>query len=180
KPENILFDKNHRIKLIDFGLAAHCRNVDDSQLHLKTCCGSPAYAAPELLKNQSYSGPAVDVWSAGVLLYCLLVGQLPFESTNLPALYKKIMSGVYSMPQHLSADAKQLIRSMLQTDPKVRATISDVMNHQWLRVDTNSEFDLADIPVNPTHSEVLEVCQVLKFPRVSPIVLERQILCDFG
>ena len=80
----------------------------------------------------------------------------------------------------MSADAKQLIRSMLQTDPKVRAKISDVMNHQWLRVDTNSEFDLADIPVNPTYSEVLEVCQVLKFPKVSPIVLERQIQCDFG
>ncbi|KAI1291902.1 Maternal embryonic leucine zipper kinase [Halotydeus destructor] len=78
KPENILFDSNHNVKLIDFGLAAH--PSDSAALsHLETCCGSPAYAAPELIAGHKYSGPAVDVWSAGILLYALLVGQLPFR-----------------------------------------------------------------------------------------------------
>lgn len=89
KPENILFDDKKNIKLIDFGLAAH-PGSPAALSHLKTCCGSPAYAAPELISGLSYSGPAVDVWSAGVLLYALLVGQLPFDDENLTTLYKKI------------------------------------------------------------------------------------------
>ena len=57
---------------------------------MRTCCGSPAYAAPELLQGPYYSGPAVDVWSAGVLLFALLTGRLPFDDENIGALYKKI------------------------------------------------------------------------------------------
>lgn len=68
-------------------------NVQDNNgtlAHLKTCCGSPAYAAPELLFGNSYSGPQIDVWSAGVLLYALLVGKLPFDDENIGNLYNKI------------------------------------------------------------------------------------------
>lgn len=66
------------------------KDFNTSLSHLSTCCGSPAYAAPELLQQIPYSGPAADVWSAGILLYALLVGRLPFESENQGILFKKI------------------------------------------------------------------------------------------
>jgi serine/threonine protein kinase len=71
------------------------KDLNISLSHLSTCCGSPAYAAPELLGGGYYSGPAVDVWSTGVLLYALLVGRLPFDSDNIGVLYKKIQVILY-------------------------------------------------------------------------------------
>ena len=131
KPENILFDENHTIKIIDFGLAAHPKTI--SALNkLETCCGSPAYAAPELISGHVYSGPAVDVWSCGVLLYALLVGQLPFDDENIGNLYKKIKGGNYTMPVWLSAGARGLIRSMLQVDPKKRVEIRELIRNDWI------------------------------------------------
>lgn len=131
KPENILFDGNHKIKLIDFGLAAH-PETNSGLSNLKTCCGSPAYAAPELISGHLYSGPAVDVWSAGVLLYALLVGQLPFDDENIAQLYKKIQAGNYMMPLWLSQDVRSLIKHMLQVDPKKRIDIKALLHNSWL------------------------------------------------
>lgn len=133
KPENILFDHNHRIKLIDFGLAANSSKNKAALAFLQTCCGSPAYAAPELLRGLTYSGPAVDVWSAGVLLYSLIVGQLPFDDENMNNLYKKIQIGRFMMPQWLSADVRDLISAMLRTNPAERITVAKALDHRWIR-----------------------------------------------
>ncbi|XP_058528628.1 maternal embryonic leucine zipper kinase isoform X3 [Ochotona princeps] len=89
KPENLLFDEYHRLKLIDFGLCAKPKGNKD--YHLQTCCGSLAYAAPELIQGKSYLGSEADVWSMGILLYVLMCGYLPFDDDNVMALYKKIM-----------------------------------------------------------------------------------------
>lgn len=89
KPENLLFDENHKLKLIDFGLCAKPKGNKD--YHLQTCCGSLAYAAPELIQGKSYLGSEADVWSMGILLYVLMCGFLPFDDDNVMALYKKIM-----------------------------------------------------------------------------------------
>lgn len=131
KPENILFDSEHKIKLIDFGLAAHPSNSSKLQ-QLTTCCGSPAYAAPELISGHTYSGPAVDVWSAGVLLYALVVGQLPFDDENITALYKKIKAGAFFMPVWLSVSCRALIRGMLKVDPKRRLTMGELLRNDWI------------------------------------------------
>lgn len=134
KPENILFDKNHQIKLIDFGLAAKpSREKQQTLMSLETCCGSPAYAAPELISGHVYSGPAVDVWSAGIILYALLVGQLPFDDENMTKLYKKIQSGKFMMPAYLSPDAKSVLTAMIQTDPRKRITIVQLLEHPWIK-----------------------------------------------
>ncbi|NWR36968.1 MELK kinase, partial [Tachuris rubrigastra] len=72
KPENLLIDEEHNLKLIDFGLCAKPKGGLD--YHLNTCCGSPAYAAPELIQGKAYIGSEADIWSMGVLLYALLCG----------------------------------------------------------------------------------------------------------
>ncbi len=87
-PENILIDEDQQLKLIDFGLCA--RPKGGMTQVLETCCGSPAYAAPELVTGQNYLGSEADIWSMGVLLYALLCGFLPFDDENISALYKKI------------------------------------------------------------------------------------------
>ena len=92
--ENLLLDDDNRLKLIDFGL---CANPEGGmQAHLETCCGSPAYAAPELVSGLQYLGAEADIWSMGVLLYALLCGFLPFDDENIANLYKKIQ--VRSLP----------------------------------------------------------------------------------
>lgn len=75
KPENLLLDENKIVKIIDFGLS-NC--YEDNQL-LKTPCGSPCYAAPEMLQGKRYSGLSVDIWSTGIILYAMVNGFLPFE-----------------------------------------------------------------------------------------------------
>lgn len=139
KPENVLFDDKHQIKLIDFGLAANCSaeimaNRGQAAIdQLTTCCGSVTYAAPEVISGRVYSGTAVDVWSAGVMLYALLVGQLPFNDNNIPKLYEKIQAGIKTLPVFLSQEASDLIRRMLTVDPAQRITVRGVLAHPWLR-----------------------------------------------
>lgn len=155
KPENILFDEKHKIKLIDFGLAANSSQNKSGLSFLSTCCGSPAYAAPELLRGMTYSGPAVDVWSAGVLLYSLLVGQLPFDDDNINNLYKKIQNGRFFMPQWLSSDVRGLISSMLKTNPSERISVKQVLEHKWLKR-TSSTLKPTIKPNNLNESVIME------------------------
>ncbi|CAL1676992.1 unnamed protein product [Lasius platythorax] len=130
KPENVLLDKEENLKLIDFGLCAKPKM--GMQAHLYTSCGSPTYAAPELIMGKKYLGSEVDIWSMGVLLYALLCGFLPFDDNNLENLYKKILSGKYEEPYWLSNESKALIKSMLQTDPVKRITIHELCHHPWI------------------------------------------------
>ncbi|KAH9747987.1 CBL-interacting serine/threonine-protein kinase 23 [Citrus sinensis] len=88
KPENLLLDANGVLKVSDFGLSALPQQVrDDGLLH--TTCGTPNYVAPEVINNKGYDGAKADLWSCGVILYVLMAGYLPFEESNLMALYKK-------------------------------------------------------------------------------------------
>jgi 5'-AMP-activated protein kinase catalytic alpha subunit len=101
---------------------------------LKTSCGSPNYAAPEVISGRLYAGPEVDVWSCGVILYALLCGSLPFDDENIPNLFKKIKGGVYTLPSHLSPGARDLIPRMLLVDPLKRITVPEVRQHPWFAV----------------------------------------------
>ncbi|XP_054002994.1 maternal embryonic leucine zipper kinase-like [Hylaeus anthracinus] len=130
KPENVLLDKEENLKLIDFGLCAKPKNGIES--HLQTSCGSPTYAAPELILGKKYLGSEVDIWSMGVLLYALLCGFLPFDDNSIENLYRKILSGKYDEPCWLSSSSKRMIRAMLQVDPEKRITIQELCNHPWI------------------------------------------------
>lgn len=91
KPENLLLDEEKNLKIVDFGLS----NTFKKNEKLVTACGSPCYAAPELIKGLEYVGPKADIWSAGVVLFCLVCGHLPFEDQNTQSLYQKILSTDY-------------------------------------------------------------------------------------
>eukprot|EP00980_Cylindrotheca_fusiformis_P011914 scaffold2830_cov131-Cylindrotheca_fusiformis.AAC.35 len=129
KPENLLLDASLNVKIADFGLSNLMRDGD----FLRTSCGSPNYAAPEVISGHLYAGPEVDVWSCGVILYALLCGSLPFDDESIPNLFKKIKSGMYSLPTHLSQLAKNLIPRMLEVDPMKRITIPEIRMHPWFQ-----------------------------------------------
>uniref|UniRef100_A0A674DPS7 Maternal embryonic leucine zipper kinase n=1 Tax=Salmo trutta TaxID=8032 RepID=A0A674DPS7_SALTR len=130
KPENLLLDEDHNLKLIDFGLCAKPKG--GLGYELMTCCGSPAYAAPELIQGKSYIGSEADVWSMGVLLFALLCGYLPFDDDNCMVLYRKITRGTYNNPHWLSPGSILLLNQMMQVDPKHRVTIRQLLDHPWM------------------------------------------------
>ncbi|KAI3717009.1 hypothetical protein L1987_68303 [Smallanthus sonchifolius] len=129
KPENLLLDSKCNVKIADFGLS----NIMRDGHFLKTSCGSPNYAAPEVISGKLYAGPEVDVWSCGVILYALLCGTLPFDDENIPNLFKKIKGGIYTLPSHLSSGARDLIPRMLVVDPMKRITIPEIRLHPWFQ-----------------------------------------------
>ncbi|KAJ5288932.1 hypothetical protein N7478_001962 [Penicillium angulare] len=127
KPENLLIDSQKNVKIADFGLS----NIMTDGNFLKTSCGSPNYAAPEVISGKLYAGPEVDVWSCGVILYVLLVGRLPFDDDYIPALFKKIAAGNFHVPSYISPGAARLIRAMLQVHPVHRITIPEIRQDPW-------------------------------------------------
>ncbi|EGW32031.1 uncharacterized protein SPAPADRAFT_61130 [Spathaspora passalidarum NRRL Y-27907] len=131
KPENLLLDDQLNVKIADFGLS----NIMTDGNFLKTSCGSPNYAAPEVISGKLYAGPEVDVWSAGVILYVMLCGRLPFDDEFIPALFKKISNGVYTLPNYLSPGAKHLLTRMLVVNPLNRITIHEIMEDEWFKQD---------------------------------------------
>eukprot|EP00002_Diphylleia_rotans_P000545 TRINITY_DN10287_c0_g1_i1.p1 TRINITY_DN10287_c0_g1~~TRINITY_DN10287_c0_g1_i1.p1 ORF type:complete len:499 (+),score=112.01 TRINITY_DN10287_c0_g1_i1:118-1614(+) len=127
KPENLLLDAGNDVKIADFGLSNFLNDGD----FLKTSCGSPNYAAPEVISGNLYCGPEVDVWSCGVILYALLCGRLPFDDELIPNLFKKIKSGLFHLPGYLSDQSRDLISRMLVVNPLERYTIDDIRSHPW-------------------------------------------------
>lgn len=127
KLENILLDKDLNVKLADFGLS---NNFLKGTL-LQTYCGSPLYAAPEIVKGQPYQGPEVDCWALGVLLYALVYSSMPFDGTSHKILTEQITTGRYRRPNPPS-DACALIDWLLTVCLEERATIEDVANHWWV------------------------------------------------
>ncbi|KAL1824484.1 hypothetical protein ACET3Z_011262 [Daucus carota] len=129
KPENLLLDSRCNVKIADFGLS----NIMRDGHFLKTSCGSPNYAAPEVISGKLYAGPEVDVWSCGVILYALLCGTLPFDDENIPNLFKKIKGGIYTLPSHLSPGARDLIPRLLVVEPMKRMAIPEIRTHPWFQ-----------------------------------------------
>ncbi|VDD78641.1 unnamed protein product [Mesocestoides corti] len=128
KPENLLLDCNHNVKIADFGLS----NIMQDGEFLRTSCGSPNYAAPEVISGKLYAGPEVDVWSCGVILYALLCGTLPFDEEHIPTLFKKIKLLILYLPE---SQVRDLLKKMLTVDPIKRISIDDIRKHPWFVVD---------------------------------------------
>ncbi|XP_056017252.1 5'-AMP-activated protein kinase catalytic subunit alpha-2-like isoform X29 [Ostrea edulis] len=129
KPENLLLDINLNVKIADFGLS----NMMHDGEFLRTSCGSPNYAAPEVISGKLYAGPEVDIWSCGVILYALLCGTLPFDDEHVPTLFRKIKSGIFAVPDYLNKEVVSLLCLMLQVDPLKRASITQIREHDWFQ-----------------------------------------------
>ena len=142
KPENILLhsaeEEETLIKVTDFGLS----KLFDSTQMMKTFCGTPNYLAPEVLttKGEAAYTNKIDNWSLGVILYICLVGYPPFsdEDTKV-SLEKQIVNGMYEFPSEfwsdISKEAIHLIKRLLCLNPEKRASLEEVLEHEWIRED---------------------------------------------
>lgn len=138
KLENLLLDKHKNVIISDFGFV-NSYNRGRSDL-MKTSCGSPCYAAPELVLTQSpYAGRKVDIWLLGVILYAMLSGYLPFDDdpdnedgADIVKLYHYICKTPLTFPEYVSPLARDLLRKIIVPDPTRRITLDEIREHQWL------------------------------------------------
>ncbi|KAG2064512.1 Pkinase-domain-containing protein [Suillus decipiens] len=140
KLENVLLDEHCRVKLGDFGFTREY----DRGVYMETFCGTTGYAAPEVLQGKRYLGPEVDVWSMGVILYCLLTGTLPFDDDDEAVMREKVIKGKYEDPEWLSTDARDLIRSILEVDPTKRPTIPQILASPWFTSTSSAPAPVSD------------------------------------
>lgn len=127
KAENILFDINKNIRLIDFGLS---KTPDTNQI-MDTQCGSPSYASPELIMGQKYTF-ATDIWSMGVVLYAMMTGHLPFIETNFTRLAHMVIFKEIEFPPNISPNLSDILHRMLDKNPATRITIEELSMHPWI------------------------------------------------
>jgi BR serine/threonine kinase len=155
KPENILLDDFNHVKIADFGFARWMRaNIAD------TSCGSPHYAAPEVIKGLRYDGRGADIWSCGVILFALVAGRLPFDDPSIRTLLTKVKTGRYAMPDAFTPDLKDLISRMLELDVDRRIKLDQIKEHPIFRYGLNPAYILPSplpIPVIPEEIDVENV-----------------------
>lgn len=158
KVDNLLLTNNddgtHDVKIADFGLA----NVLKEDELLQTVCGTPGYAAPEVLRCRGYDGRTADIWSCGVVLYVMLAGCLPFEEAALTTLLYKADRADYEMPE-VSDPAADLIRHILIANPLKRFTAVDISEHEWMKgtcsVESHPSVSLAPIAEEQEEEEAV-------------------------
>ncbi|KAJ2718711.1 hypothetical protein GGI07_005630 [Coemansia sp. Benny D115] len=131
KLENVMLTHDNRIRIIDFGFA----NIFNWDKTLSTFCGSPLYISPEIVNGVKYTGPEVDIWSMGVILFFMVSGCMPFESQERKEVFYKIARGRFTMPMFLSTEAQNLIQQMLTVSSKYRITMKGVIEHPWTNKD---------------------------------------------
>jgi carbon catabolite-derepressing protein kinase len=136
KPQNVLLDgAGSLVKVSDFGLSALLPDSlrDDGRLH--TACGTPAYAAPEVLCRRAYDGAKADAWSAGVILFVLLAGRLPFDDANVAAMCRKAQRREFEFPEWVSPTARRLVSRLLDPNPDTRLAVADLAagHHPWFK-----------------------------------------------
>ena len=127
KPENLLLTKDKILKIIDFGLS----HEFDGNILLKTKCGSPCYAAPEIIKGNNYDGFQIDVWCCGIVLYNMVCGDVPFQGETNKELFKNIVECEPEYPDYLSNDCKKILKSILVNDPKRRITVEKIKESEF-------------------------------------------------
>ncbi|KAK6313264.1 hypothetical protein J4Q44_G00166110 [Coregonus suidteri] len=124
---NFFVNESMELKVGDFGLAAKLESAGNRK---KTICGTPNYLSPEVLNKQGH-GCESDVWALGCVMYTMLLGRPPFETTNLKETYRCIREACYSLPSSLSPQAKQLISNLLAKTPEDRPRLDHILRHDF-------------------------------------------------
>lgn len=145
KLDNLLLDEQRNIRIVDFGFSVSYQKGQK----LRKACGSPSYAAPEIVARRPYEPQPVDVWSLGVVLYAMVCGYFPFQGSNNQDLCRKIVKGRFDCPSFMSAECRDLVRLMLNVDPSKRISLDDCGRHVWARsaYAQKPPIDPADAPI---------------------------------
>ena len=126
KAENLLISQNNIVKICDFGWSAQSGETR------QTFCGTLDYMSPEMLRSQPHTYK-VDIWALGILLYEMLHGSSPFRAPNPKSMLRLISENRYSVGNHVSVSARELIARILQEDPEARPSINDILKSQWVQ-----------------------------------------------
>ena len=160
KPENFLLDTTGKaisIKLIDFGISC---NYNDNEL-LQTSCGTSAFAAPEIFKGKKYDGLLCDIWSAGIVLYAMNFGYLPFSDENEQNNINNIMNGNYEIPEEANEDLRDLLSHLIEINPEKRMSFEQIKSHKWFNIIKDKS--IPGIIVNkhkiPIDDRIVSVCE---------------------
>lgn len=129
---NLFINDKMMIKLGDFGLAT---KLDFEGEKKRTICGTPNYIAPEVLEGRVGHSYEVDIWSLGVIIYTLIIGKPPFETTDVKATYSRIKRNQYTFPDHvqISEEARDLITCILTGDPSARPSLDQISAHPFMK-----------------------------------------------
>ncbi|KAL0483231.1 hypothetical protein AKO1_011549 [Acrasis kona] len=131
KPENLLLDDKDNLKISDFGLSGI---MQTNTIMLSTICGTPHYVAPEVLTG-SYNGMIADIWSCGIILFVMISGCHPFDGDTVQELFKRIENLEFKYPPYVSKEVRALLDKIIVVDPLKRATLTEIMNDPWFKVD---------------------------------------------
>ncbi|KAJ2996397.1 serine/threonine-protein kinase KIN2 [Globomyces sp. JEL0801] len=172
KLENIRYNRlTGDVKILDFGFATFMTN----DTFLRTNCGSPCYAAPEIYDNKPYDGKLVDVWSLGVCLFGMVTGTLPFDGPNFTSLAAKVRKGRIDFPPYLSKELVILISGMLCTFPSKRYSLDDVIKHTWTNLTNTTLFRKLNSQENKFTSSI-DLDWVLKMQKSDDICKSGRLL----
>ena len=136
KLANLFLTENMQMKLGDFGLAALLRFDGERK---RSLCGTPNYMAPEILEGKTGHSFEVDIWSIGIIIYILLIGKPPFETTSAKETLKRIRMKNYSFPQNgiISEPAKELIQNILVLEPHKRPSLKEILESDFMTMGTS-------------------------------------------
>lgn len=160
---NIFFDPDMNLKIGDFGLAAVLQADTDRKY---TICGTPNYIAPEVLTGKTVGHSyEVDIWSIGVMIYALLVGKPPFQSKDVSLIYERIKQNDYGFPEDkpISDSAKELITSILTTNPLERPTLDEILEFDFFKGPFPDRITVESLVSTPDFSEFDRVASQINF-----------------
>ncbi|KAL0239247.1 hypothetical protein PCE1_004935 [Barthelona sp. PCE] len=147
KPENLLLSQDDNLKISDFGLS-NVTNTDNPSL-MSTHCGTPNYVAPEVTRKGRYDAFVADIWSCGVVLFVFLCGYLPFEDRSFTGLFYKIRNAIFTFPDDIDHEARDLIVKILEPNPNERITLEGIQEHPWFTRDSETPMPQIDM-IDPT------------------------------
>jgi len=182
---NLMLTSDMKVKIGDFGLATKLATLDERHL---TMCGTPNYISPEVATRSSH-GLETDVWGLGVILYTLLVGRPPFDTPGVKSTLSKVVMEDYTIPDHLTPEAKDLISNLLKKNKTDRMLLRNIPSHPWMRTDplpgqdsgmytmsttnfsTNKSKPMSTFPVLTEYSEENEMEKVSSYYHPPPQTL---------